>query len=78
MPRKIQPPGHRRKILNLTIHPDIRAWVEELARIRRRSISLLFEELVEAEWHRRQSAEAHQPHPAPHPYPPAGAPHSPQ
>lgn len=76
MSRKINPPGHRRKILNLTIHPDIRAWADELSRIRRRSISLLFEELVEAEWLRRQAAEAHPPLPAPHPYAPPLAPHS--
>ena len=41
--------------LNLTIHPEIREFAQHLATRRRRSISQLFEDLVEAEWHRRQS-----------------------
>ena len=44
-----------RKKLNLTIHPDIRTYAEALAKKRRRSISQLFEDLVEAEWIRREN-----------------------
>lgn len=47
--------------LNLTIHPEIRAFAEELANKRRRSISHLFEELIEAEWLRRQGLLPQQP-----------------
>lgn len=43
----------KREKINLTIHPDIQTWAKTLAR--RRTISQLFEDLVEAEWHRRQS-----------------------
>jgi thymidylate synthase ThyX len=42
-----------RQRLNLTIHPEIRAYAEAMAEKRRRSISQIFEELVEAEWERR-------------------------
>ena len=44
-----------RKKLNLTIHPDIRTYAEALAKKRRRSISQLFEDLVEAEWVQREN-----------------------
>lgn len=40
--------------LNLTIHPEIREFAEHLATKRRRSISQLFEDLIEAEWIRKQ------------------------
>lgn len=40
--------------LNLTIHPEIREFAEHLATKRRRSISQLFEDLVESEWIRQQ------------------------
>jgi hypothetical protein len=40
--------------LNLTIHPEIREFAEQLATKRRRSISQLFEDLIEAEWMRKQ------------------------
>ena len=59
MPRK--PTGRPlRGKLNLTIHPDIRAYADELAIKRLRSVSQLFEDLIEAEWHRRQGAAAPQ------------------
>jgi hypothetical protein len=53
--------------LNLTIHPEIREWAEALKR--RRSISLLFEDLVEAEWKIQQSAAQNPLQPAPAPVP---------
>ena len=66
--------------LNLTIHPEIRAYAEELSTLRRRSISQLFEDLVDAEWMRLQSMRSpqymapQQPQPASpsyrQPYPP--------
>ena len=57
MPRK--PTGlPLRGKLNLTIHPDIRAYADELALKRRRSISQLFEELIEAEWMRQHQQPA--------------------
>lgn len=65
MPRKKKPIEQRRAKLNLTIHPDIRGWADEISLKRRRSLSQLFEELVEAEWVRHQ-----QPH-APASLPPA-------
>ncbi len=43
--------------LNLTIHPEIREFAQHLALRRRRSISQLFEDLVEAEWIRRQAIQ---------------------
>lgn len=43
----------RDKIL-VSIHQDVRQWAVSLAG--RRSISRLFEDLVEAEWHRYQAA----------------------
>ena len=43
----------KRDKINLTIHPDILTWAKTLAH--RRTVSQLFEDLVEAEWHRRQS-----------------------
>jgi len=43
--------------LNLTIHPEIRDFAQILATKRRRSISQLFEDLVEAEWVRRQGGQ---------------------
>jgi hypothetical protein len=67
MPRKPTGMPLRGK-MNLTIHPEIRAYADELAAKRRRSISQLFEDLIEAEWIR-----LHQPPPVSyqHPYPPA-------
>ncbi len=68
--------------LNLTIHPEIRAYADELSLLRRRSISQLFEDLVDAEWMRLQAmrppqymAPQQQPQQAPaqtfrQPYPP--------
>jgi hypothetical protein len=46
--------------LNLTIHPEIRAYAEELSTLRRRSISQLFEDLVDAEWMRLQAMRSPQ------------------
>lgn len=45
-----------RKKLNLTIHPEVREFAEKMADKRRRSISQLFEELIEAEWNRQKVA----------------------
>ena len=64
MGRKPKPPEQRRVKLNLTIHPEIREWAQVL--MRRRSISQLFEDLVEAEWMRQQAAmQALPPQPSP-------------
>lgn len=62
MARQKKPIEQRRVKINLTIHPDIRAWADEVSLKRRRSVSQLFEDLVEMEWHRQQSA----PYPSPH------------
>ena len=62
MARQKKPIEQRRVKLNLTIHPDLREWADEISLKRRRSISQLFEDLVEIEWHRQQSA----PYPSPH------------
>lgn len=43
-----------KKKLNLTVQADIRAAAEVLALKKRRSISQLFEDLVEAEWEKRK------------------------
>ncbi len=53
--------------MNLTIHPEIREWAQIL--MRRRSMSQLFEDLVEAEWNRFQTASQNPPQPAPAPLP---------
>jgi hypothetical protein len=55
MPRKKKPEDQRRVKLNLTIHPEIREWADSISGRRRRSISHVFEELIEAEWHRFQA-----------------------
>ena len=49
--------------LNLTIHPDVREWAHQLAR--RRTLSQLFEDLVEAEWSSRQAPTTRLTPPAP-------------
>jgi hypothetical protein len=54
MPRKKKPEEQRRIKLNLTIHPEIRDWANAISQRRRRSLSQIFEELVEAEWQRWQ------------------------
>jgi hypothetical protein len=58
MGRRKKPPEQRRVKLNLTIHPDIREWADEISRKRRRSISQLLEDLVEMEWMRLHSDSA--------------------
>jgi hypothetical protein len=63
MGRKRKSPDQIRVKLNLTIHPEIRERAETL--MRRRSISQLFEDLVEAEWNRQQTAALNPPPPAP-------------
>jgi hypothetical protein len=65
------PPEHRRGKLNLTVHPDILEWANTIGSKRRRSISQLFEELVEAEWLRQQAAIPNPPMHAQMPQPPA-------
>jgi len=65
MPRTQKPIDQLREKLNLTIHPDLRAWADELSLTRRRSVSQLFEDLVEAEWQRQQAAAQNPPTPAP-------------
>ncbi len=54
---KNKPEKSLRGKLNLTIHPEIREFAQHLATRRRRSISQLFEDLVEAEWMRRQAIQ---------------------
>jgi hypothetical protein len=44
--------------LNLTFHPEIRDWADSISGRRRRSISQIFEELLEAEWVLQQSVQA--------------------
>lgn len=63
MPRKTHPDHQPRVKLNLTIHPEIRAYADEISLKRRRSISQLFEDLIDAEWQRVH-------HPAPPATPP--------
>jgi hypothetical protein len=58
MPRKADPNRQLRGKMNLTIHPEIRTFADELAFRRRRSVSQLFEDLVEAEWARVQAGHA--------------------
>lgn len=64
--RTKKPENALRGKLNLTMHPEVREWADIIAFKRRRSISQLFEDLVEAEWHRQK-----QPQPSPAPIPPA-------
>ena len=58
MGRRKKPVEQRRVKLNMTIHPDIRAWADEISLKRRRSVSQLFEDLVELEWMRQNPAAA--------------------
>ena len=58
MGRRKKPVEQRRVKLNMTIHPDIRAWADEISLKRRRSVSQLFEDLVELEWMRQNHASA--------------------
>jgi len=72
MARKRKSPDQLRGKMNLTIHPEIREWAQIL--MRRRSMSQLFEDLVEAEWNRQHAAaqnppQSLQPVPPPHPAP---------
>lgn len=66
MPKHSDPNRLLRGKLNLTIHPEIRNYADELSRKRRRSVSQLFEDLIEAEWQRQQVP---QPKPASAPAP---------
>ena len=61
MARQKKPIEQRRVKINLTIHPDIRAWADEVSLKRRRSVSQLFEDLVELEWMRQHAAPAPSP-----------------
>lgn len=65
MPRKSDPNRKLRLKLNLTIHPEIRAFADELSLKRRRSISQLFEDLIEDEWNRISAAPPVPPNYAP-------------
>ena len=65
MAKRQKPLEQRRVKLNLTIHPDLREWADEISLKRRRSISQLFEDLVEMEWHRQQAV------PSPNQYQPS-------
>jgi len=69
--RKPKPLDQIRQKLNLTVHPDIREWADAISHMRRRSVSQLFEDLVEAEWLRQHAAIQNPPPPAPVPQPPA-------
>jgi hypothetical protein len=73
MPRKSNPNRQLRGKLNLTIHPEIRDFAEKLSSKRRRSLSQLFEDLVEAEWNKQHS---HPSPPSPPAYPLPGSPSS--
>lgn len=53
--RKPKSPDKLREKLNLTMHPEVRDWAEELCFRGRRSLSRLFEDLVEAEWQRMKN-----------------------
>jgi hypothetical protein len=64
MPQPFNPDRKLRGKLNLTIHPEIRDYAEKLSQKRRRSVSQLFEDLVEAEW-MKLNAPAQQPAPMP-------------
>jgi len=64
MRRKKTDPTLRGK-LNLTMHPEVREWADIIAFKRRRSISQLFEDLVEAEWNRQNQPPVPSPLPAP-------------
>ena len=61
MARQKKPLEQRRVKINLTIHPDLREWADEISLKRRRSISQLFEDLVEMEWMRQHPAIAPSP-----------------
>lgn len=65
----------KREKMNLTIHPEIRAFAEEMANRNRMSISLLVEDLVEDEWNRVQNNPGHtyRPLPPEYPVPPVSA-----
>jgi hypothetical protein len=67
--RKPKSPDQLRVKISLTIHPEILEWAEILKR--RRSISQLFEDLVEVEWQRQQTGTQNPPPPAPEPPYPA-------
>jgi hypothetical protein len=69
MPRKADPNRKLRGKMNLTIHPEIRTFADELAFKRRRSISQLFEDLIEAEWMRVQGGQPPTPSPVHMPQP---------
>ena len=56
MPRAKKSADQLRVKVNLTIHPEIREWANAISLRRRRSISQIFEELVESEWQRFQGA----------------------
>jgi len=68
MPRKPDPNRKLRLKLNLTIHPEIRAFADELSLKRRRSISQLFEDLIEDEWKRASAAPPVPPYTPPQQY----------
>jgi hypothetical protein len=67
MARKRKSPDQLRGKMNLTIHPEVREWAQIL--MRRRSMSQLFEDLVEAEWNRQPAAAQNPLPPAPVPQP---------
>jgi hypothetical protein len=52
-----------RSKLNLTIHPEIKAFAVEISNKRRRSLAQLFEDLVEAEWNRVNGIQPSYPSP---------------
>lgn len=65
--RRRKPEDALRGKLNLTMHPEVRQWADEIALKRRRSISQLFEDLVEAEWQRQNQPQMPAAPPAPAP-----------
>jgi len=78
MPRRRKPEEKLRVKLNLTIHPDVRAWADEITFKRRRSISQLFEDLVEAAYLQSKNPQPPPPASQPQTAPPQGYYYPPQ
>lgn len=61
--KKKNPRKPTRTKMNLTIHPELKEFAVEIANKRRRSISQLFEDLVETEWNRVNGIQPSYPQP---------------
>ncbi len=60
---KKNPRKPMRTKVNLTIHPEIKEFAVDIANKRRRSVSQLFEDLVETEWNRVNGIQPSYPQP---------------